>query len=90
MKNTELYLKAIYFWGEQFQIDMMIEECAELTKSLLKRRRSNNLNANAHIEEEIADVEIMLEQMKLIFNADNIQLLKEEKIKRLKKLLNYT
>ena len=47
---------------------MMIEEMSELTKALCKFWRKNaDGRAVADIQEEMADVQIMLDQMKIIF-----------------------
>lgn len=66
--NQKIYKKAIEKWGEDLQISMVFEEMAELQKELCKnlRGRDNKLE----IAEEVADVEIMLEQLKIIFNID--------------------
>lgn len=66
---------ALVTFGEDVQIDMMIEEMSELTKALLKERRSLDASSGVDelekledsIREEIADVQIMLNQMQLIF-----------------------
>ncbi|GAI78537.1 unnamed protein product, partial [marine sediment metagenome] len=69
MKNEELYKKAIEKWGYELQINMCIEECAELIKALMKGRRNpKNPNLVDDILEEMVDVEIMIEQLKLIFD----------------------
>ena len=85
-KNEEVYQKAITIYGSKNQIDMMLEEMSELQKELCKFRRGrNNLD---NIAEEIADVEIMLEQMKIIFDVkDKVNIYKDFKIKRLEKRL---
>ena len=76
MKKTELLKKAINTYGVQAQKDMMIEEMSELTKAILKERRAlKDRNkkyidlevARGEIKEEIADVQIMLNQMKIIY-----------------------
>lgn len=53
-------------YGAEAQTDMMIEEMSELTKALLKHRRKESKETLDNILEEIADVQIMLDQMKLI------------------------
>lgn len=66
---------AIDRFGQDAQIDMMIEEMSKLAKALLKERRTvdgpgrmDELEAcEEAIREEIADVQIMLNQMQLIF-----------------------
>jgi hypothetical protein len=67
------------------QITLAIEEMSELQKELCKHLRGDR-NRNA-ILEEIADVEIMIEQVKIMLNIDELTIneLKEYKINRLKK-----
>lgn len=59
-------------YGESAQVDIAIEEMSELTKALLKYRRNDEYiyrrnELRKDIIEEIADVSIMLEQLKIIF-----------------------
>ena len=59
---------AVELWGPEFQKDMCIEECAELIHAIQKNRRGR-----ATIEdmlEEIADMQIMLVQMRVILNKE--------------------
>jgi len=65
-KEMELYKKALEKWGNAAQKLMMIEEMSELTKELCKTFREFKGNIPA-ICEELADVDIMLMQMKYIF-----------------------
>lgn len=62
---------AIERWGDDRQVDKAIEEMAELTKALLKERQAmhdaGDTSKQDHVVEEIADVQIMLNQMQLIF-----------------------
>lgn len=78
----DIYRIALDKWGADAQILMVMEEMAELQKELCKNRRGRE-NAS-YIAEEIADVEIMLEQMKLLFEAD--ELVKEFKGAKLRRL----
>lgn len=55
--------RALNKFGEQNQKDIAIEEMAELTQALLKERRGRESN----VAEEIADVQIVLDQMKLLY-----------------------
>lgn len=84
-EKEQLYKKAIEKWGKELQITLAIEEMSELQKELCKYLRGDR-NRSA-ILEEITDVEIMIEQIKIILNVDelNIKELKEYKINRLKK-----
>ena len=61
--------------------ELKIEECAELIQAINKKHRGRAHN----ISEEIADVEIYLEQLKIINNcADEVERYKTAKMKRLK------
>lgn len=48
---------------------MAIEELAELQKAILKNRRYNTEKTRNEVIDEIADVEIMLEQLKIIYSC---------------------
>ena len=63
----DIMQKNIDLNGAGAEVDVAIEEMSELTKELIKHRRGQrNILA---IAEEIADVEIMLEQLKIIFKC---------------------
>lgn len=83
MKAKLLYERAIGKWGYQAQLEMAMEECLELALAIRKFLRDGKGNEYKAVEEEIADVEVMMAQMRLIFNAKNISRIKARKIKRL-------
>ncbi len=86
-----LYVLAIEAWGVDAQIDMIIEESAELIKALLKYRRDPNIDRKVEILEEIADAEIMLEQARTIFDTSNdVERMKADKLKRLHNRLGWS
>ena len=58
----QLYHTAWKHWGAEAQVDMLIEEMAELTQALLHTRR-NGLVFSSAVYEEMADVSICLDQM---------------------------
>ena len=62
MSKEELYMLALSRYGMSAQITMVFEEFSELEKELCKFLRGKK--DEAHIAEEIADCEIMIEQMK--------------------------
>lgn len=62
MTEIELMTAAIRIYGEEAQERVAVEECAELIQAISHKQRGRPHN----IAEEIADVEIMLEQLKLI------------------------
>lgn len=74
---------AIDAYGKHAQTTMFFEETAELTKELCKNARGKQ--NRDEIAEEVADVEIMLEQIKIMYDIPESQLnlIKAEKIKRL-------
>lgn len=82
----DTYTVAVNTYGKPSQLIMTMEEMSELTKELSKNMRGA-MNAHA-ISEEIADVEIMLEQLKIIFaNRAEVDRQKSEKLKRLSERL---
>ena len=58
---------ALETFGKELQVTMAIEEMSELTKELCKNSRGQE--NTTHIAEEIADVEIMLQQMVMLFDC---------------------
>lgn len=87
MNEKEIYRQAIEKWGAESQIYMLFEEMSELQKEICKNKRGK---ANFHrIAEEIADVEIMIGQMKLLFSIkDAVENFKKYKLERLKDRLD--
>lgn len=85
-RREEIEERAIRTYGIPSQIDMCIEEMSELTKAILKHRRACK-NADGYDEthdnviEEMADVQIMLDQMRMIFGDTSSQ--EEYKLNRL-------
>ena len=62
---------------------MLLEEMAELQKEICKAWRGKD--NTAEIAEEVADVEIMLEQIKLIFGIDAaVGVYRDAKLERLR------
>lgn len=83
--------RAITTYGAPAQMDMAVEEMAELTKAICKVKRvSCAAEAKAALEnavEEMADVQIMLDQLRIIFGRSTAEA-KEYKLERLKKRLD--
>ena len=66
----EIFQKNIALHGTTMEVDVAIEEMSELTKELIKHRRGHkNI---LHIAEEIAHVEIMMEQIKMVFDCHDL------------------
>ena len=66
---------------------MALEELIELSHAIMKFIRRENILTVEKIEEEIADVEIMMAQLRLIFNKNRINKIKAKKKRRLQKRL---
>ena len=83
--------RAITAYGAPAQMDMAVEEMAELTKALCKVKRvSCAAEAKAALEnavEEMADVQIMLDQLRILFGRSTAEA-EEYKLERLKKRLD--
>lgn len=67
-KRNEAYLKAIKKWGAKAQLEMAQEEATELALAIRKQIRKNDDDSFRNLVEEIADVEIMIEQITLMHN----------------------
>lgn len=92
MKPHEIYKKALEYWGEEFQLDMVIEECLELCHAIFKFKRGRTTIED--VAEEGVDVYIMLGQLQQIVHKKDIRIPSlwftkyNEKMERLKKLIN--
>lgn len=80
------------YFGYEAQSNQLVEECAELIQAVSKYRRAaakgedEKLIALSNLVEEIADVEIMLEQVKYLLQIpeEDIQAIKLYKVNRTK------
>lgn len=93
MTPKETMQKAIDTYGVENQMIKTVEELSELSQALCKFLSKPYTESDRtildNIYEEMADVEIMLEQCKMIFyeSEDKINDYKKEKIKRLERRL---
>lgn len=95
-ERKELYNKAYHNYGKINQTIKAIEEMSELQKELSKavqRMFENKTIENiSQIVEELADVEIMVEQLQFNFlegkHDNKIEYVKQFKLNRLKDRLN--
>lgn len=87
MDKEKIYRKTIGKYGIAAQLDMAIEEMSELTKEIckIKRGKGNYMN----LVEEMADVEIMLEQLKMIcqIRTSDLHGMKFQKLEQLKEMI---
>lgn len=86
IKHT--FNQSIIKYGKEPQCRQLMEECAELIQAVNKMLRYEDRPAEpeyyANLIEEIADVEIMLYQLKVMFNVsdDEVFEVKVQKAKR--------
>lgn len=91
MKIKELSKEALDLWGVEAQIDIVIEELAELIQILSKRHRiKDKKELYTKIAEELADVEIVIKQLRLIIGDEIVDEQKVLKLERLEKLIEKT
>lgn len=93
VKNEDVLKKAIEVFGMESQLEMVIEECSELIQAIQKLKRSAvslsergyavELPVYQSLCEEVADVEIMIDQMRIMLPPQSIDHYKAAKIKRL-------
>ena len=81
-----VFRQALETYGPQAQTMMVLEEMSELSKELCKASRG--LGNVEHIAEEIADVQITLEQMIILHKCQGlVDKIRAEKVKRLRRRL---
>lgn len=81
-EGDEICRAALEAFGAEAQMVMAIEEMSELTKELCKNGRGQE--NTTRIAEEIADVEIMLCQMVMLFDcAGQVEAFRQYKLERL-------
>lgn len=87
-QKDEIYFDAINHYGSAAQTAKAVEELAELQQALCKYLCGVSYDMG-NIIEEIADVEIMLQQIRMIFNIDEkaVENIKYYKISRLNERL---
>lgn len=86
--EKELYKQAGKQWDQESQLDMVIEECAELINSIEKWRRERV--PRVVVIEEAVDVEICLNQLRQILDDTSYyEYIKRQKLIRLENLLKY-
>ena len=81
-QRVQTYINAFIHFGEEMQMVVALEELSEVQKEICKVMRGKpDLD---HLAEEIADATIMLEQIRLLFNLNDLVCEKmDEKVQRL-------
>lgn len=85
MNNRDVYINAINAYGTEEQVRMIYEEMCELGVALSKYHRDPGMKTIRDVQEEIADVQIMLEQAKEMFGRAEVEWFLQEKTERLRK-----
>lgn len=80
--NRKLYKEAVATFGHGPQIDVAIREASSLIGEIQKRKLMRPCN----VQQAIADLEIMLSQLRLIFPG--VAETKKERLLRLQELIN--
>lgn len=87
-QTLTILTKSLEHFGRVNQQVKTIEEMAELTKEVCKEIGGLLSNREAVIE-ELADVQIMIFQMQMIYGVDDVQQQIAIKLHRLKERMNY-
>ena len=84
VERNKIYEALMKKFGSEAQLIVAIEELSELQKEICKYlRNKEQLYLVKGLVEEIADVEIMLEQIKFLLRLDwSIEEMKDQKIRR--------
>ena len=72
-------------YGLRVQMRQLIEEMAELTQVICKAERYDLDTVREHLVEEVADVEVVLEQVVYLLGDNRIEQIRAEKIARQKR-----
>lgn len=86
LMSKAILTQSINAFGRETQMVVATEEMSELQKEICKVLRG--LGSEDHIAEEIADVEIVVEQLKIMFN--NFEQVARWKRRKLDRLMSRT
>lgn len=88
-EEKKIFQDALRVFGGRNQITVALEEMSELQKEFCKYLRNDSSFSTDNIAEEMADVEIMLEQMKMIFRCDDaVEEQRQYKVQRLRERID--
>lgn len=82
----DIYHEAIAAGGIELQHQIVIEECLELALSLLHLKRGKATIED--VAEEVADVEIMCQQLRCMMGNEIVDKFKKEKLEKLRKRID--
>lgn len=72
-------------YGLRVQMRQLIEEMAELTQVICKAERYDLDTVREHLVEEVADVQVVLDQVIYLLGDNRIEQIRSEKIARQKR-----
>ena len=72
-------------YGLRVQMRQLIEEMAELTQVICKAERYDLDTVREHLVEEVADVQVVLDQVIYLLGDNRIEQIRAEKIERQKR-----
>jgi NTP pyrophosphatase (non-canonical NTP hydrolase) len=82
-EKDELYERAMAHFGPKRQLRKLQEECGELISAINRDLERGTREAEEALAAEVADVEIMIEQLRRIWKNDDIDQAKNHKLARL-------
>jgi len=82
MGDMEIVYKALEKWGPESQFGIIQEELAELISALSRYMRGRE-GAEDALYEEIADVQLCMMTLVLIFGGDRLDNIRDDKLSRL-------
>ena len=83
---NKIYQATIARWGVDAQYDQAIEECAELIAALKHFKRGKI--SREEVIDELADVTLMLGQLRWMFGEELVESAICDKLEKLKQLLD--
>jgi len=84
MNTEKIYKDTINKWGQRAQLEMLQEECTELALATRKFIRKNDEDSRIQVANEIADVQIMIEQFLVMFPEAQVRIDNEKTYKLLR------
>lgn len=89
--EEKIFIKSVTKWGLTSQMLMLAEEAGELSTTVLHCLRSKKVDAETHLAEEIADCQLMIDEIIFILHLEEqTQKVREIKLKRVEDYLRET
>jgi len=88
--EKDLFIKCVKQWGLTSQILILAEEASELSVACLHslRKKIKGIHYANNLIEEIADTELMIDEIKYVLELDDrVRRIRERKIERLEEYL---